>query len=148
MTLNHSNSAVSRIKFLFNAALIRDTAELEWLRVIRDRYIVHGIEFPDLTKHVADGWPPGAVVVERHEPPRQTPFDDLEKWGKKLPQELATHFARNLIDALDYLHNVKKLVHRDLKPSNVLIRMPVGKTFASYTGSDSLRGADLLLADL
>jgi serine/threonine protein kinase len=29
--------------------------------------------------------------------------------------------ARNLIDALDYLHNKVKIVHRDIKPSNILL---------------------------
>ena len=36
-------------------------------------------------------------------------------------EEFIRSVARDLISALDYLHNELKVVHRDIKPSNILV---------------------------
>ena len=36
-------------------------------------------------------------------------------------EEFIRSVSRDLISALDYLHNELKVVHRDIKPSNILV---------------------------
>lgn len=56
---------------------------------------------------------------------------DLIKVRKgKLIIEEATELVLQVLDALDYAHNKKKLVHRDIKPSNIFLKVEKGKLIA------------------
>ena len=41
--------------------------------------------------------------------------------NKGFKQEISRRIIRQILEALKYLHQVKKIMHRDLKPENVLI---------------------------
>ena len=41
-------------------------------------------------------------------------------------------FLRQIIEILDYMHNVRKTVHRDLKPENILVDQQLNIKFADF----------------
>lgn len=51
---------------------------------------------------------------------------DLLRWANRLPSRrfpvsAAVPLALSMLQALDYLHNYKRIVHRDIKPENILV---------------------------
>ena len=51
------------------------------------------------------------------------PFGDLCAWtgaGKVMPEYICVHLARQIMQALGYLHQ-RHIVHRDIKPDNILM---------------------------
>jgi serine/threonine protein kinase len=119
--------------------------EAERTIAINHPSIVRTFEFLNLREHVGAGWLPSAMSMMLREPSLQTVLDDLRKSGHRLPQEVASRFARNLVEALDVLHHRQDLVHRDVKPTNILISMPQGHI---YTSVASLARAEIMLSDL
>ena len=52
----------------------------------------------------------------------------LRSSGRKMPMEVAAHFAHEVCQALDYVHTLKgedgeplKIIHRDVTPSNIIL---------------------------
>ena len=45
----------------------------------------------------------------------------IETFGGNLNEKLIKVYTKQILQALDFLHNVKKIVHRDIKCSNILI---------------------------
>jgi len=128
---------------------------------ISSSFIVSTLQFLDLRGDPSGRWPPAGLVMHRHEPSLAQAIDDLKQTGKRIPQALAVRWARNLLEALEKLHEPHcNLVHRDIKPSNVLLRResdaPLlapssGRHAPRYYGTDppaELQGAEALLSDL
>ena len=47
-------------------------------------------------------------------------LDYIEQCNRQMPEELALHYFRQLLDAVAYLH-ATGIAHRDLKPENCMI---------------------------
>ena len=47
-------------------------------------------------------------------------LDYIEQCNRRMPEELALHYFRQLLDAVAYLH-ATGIAHRDLKPENCMI---------------------------
>ena len=65
-------------------------------------------------------WKNSAIIVEEFFD-AQNLEQYVERWGPIYNQDKFSHFFRQAIDALGYLHLQRSLLHRDIKPSNLLV---------------------------
>lgn len=53
---------------------------------------------------------------------------DLKKQGQRFPEVLALEYTLQILEVVEYLHNLKPpLLHRDIKPENLIIRQDTGE---------------------
>ncbi|KAG6473553.1 hypothetical protein ZIOFF_067470 [Zingiber officinale] len=50
-------------------------------------------------------------------------FADILKFQKVIPEDVLSCMVKKLLDSLNYLHGVRRLVHRDIKPANLLVSL-------------------------
>lgn len=125
--------------------VIRGTTDDSGARRFRREMGVHvGLSHPNLVK-VYDAGRSGEVdylVMELLE--GWTLSEELRRRGK-LPIERAASIARDLADALAYLHTTG-IIHRDLKPPNVMLD-PTGSVKLMDLGLAHAEGHTLLTGD-
>jgi serine/threonine protein kinase len=73
----------------------------------------------------------------------------LRSSGRKMPMEVATHFAHEVCRALEYVHGLKgedgaplKIIHRDVTPSNIILTNEGGIKLLDF-GVARSRASDL-----
>lgn len=99
-----------------SASLEIQRAEADILKNLRHSYL------PQLYDFVVDG---GRVYTVIDFIPGES-FDKLLAGGKRYPQQQVIVWARQLLEALTYLHSqTPPILHSDIKPANIM-RMPGG----------------------
>lgn len=74
---------------------------------------------------------------------RGSVHDQLKMYGK-LPEHQVKQYVKDLIEALEYLHNRKSpILHRDIKPENLLIGEDHHCRLADFGSANILDGQRL-----
>src|SRR5262249_29822432 len=113
---------------------------------IHHSHVARTLAYLDLQESRGAGWLPAALVMQYLDPSLAKLIADLKQSGRRLPQELAVHFTRNILDGVEHLHTHHTLVHRDLKPGNILIARARPKD--PYFSGDPLDQATAQVSDL
>ena len=98
-----------------------------WPKMLQRKEVeaMQGINHPNVVKlldhHFSQGEGDPSYLVMAEIGQAQDLFDYLRTFeSKRIPEEEALHILRQLLDAIEHLHD-KKVVHKDIKLDNVLI---------------------------
>ena len=69
---------------------------------------------------------------------------DLTQRMGAMGEEAGRFFLKQILDAIDHLHNQRQIVHRDLKPQNILVDQNLNVKVADF-GSATDKNIESLL---
>ncbi|MBA3825297.1 MAG: serine/threonine protein kinase [Ktedonobacterales bacterium] len=94
-----------------NSFITRFNRETDALRAMRHPHVIR----------ILDGGQDGQLIYYVMEYINGTTVGALLKQKQRIPVAQAVEIGAQVADALDYIHNVGKLIHRDIKPDNIMV---------------------------
>ncbi len=99
-------------------ALARDASYVA--RFIREAQIIAGLNHPNIV-HIYDAGQQGGFLYFVMEFVQGPTIGSLLQIDTIMPQHLATEYAAQIADALDFAYKERNVIHRDIKPENLML---------------------------
>jgi eukaryotic-like serine/threonine-protein kinase len=89
-------------------------------RFIREAQIIAGLNHPNIV-HIYDAGQQGGFLYFVMEFVQGPTIGSLLQLDSIMPQHLATEYAAQIADALDFAYKERNVIHRDIKPENLML---------------------------